>query len=82
MDAAQIAQMGGASGDEQLMVGLGSRAAAATGQTILLRVQRARRSATGLFVLCSHFLEISTHRQEIFLIFMIAYVLKSRIIVS
>jgi len=81
MDTAQIAQMGGAGGDEQLMVGLGSRAAA-TGQTILLRVQRARRSATGLFVLCSHFLEISTHRQEIFLIFMIAYVLKSRIIVS
>jgi hypothetical protein len=81
VDAAQIAQMRGAGGDEQLTVGLGSRATT-TGQAILLRVQRARRSATGAFVLCSNFLEISTSRQEIFLIFMIARVLKSRIIVS
>ena len=35
MDAPQIAQMGGAGGDEALTVGLGSRAAA-TGQAILL----------------------------------------------
>jgi hypothetical protein len=79
MDAPQIAQMRGAGGDEQLTVGLGSRAAA-TGQAILLK--RASRPAVALFALCSHFLNNSTDRQAIFLIFMIAYVLKSRIIVS
>jgi len=42
MDAPQIAQMGGAGGDEELMVGLGSRAAA-TGQAILLE-RKGRRS--------------------------------------
>jgi len=35
-----------------------------------------------MFALCSHFLENSTVRQDIFLIFMIADVLKSRIIRS
>jgi hypothetical protein len=35
MDAAQIAQMGGAGGDAKLIIGLGSRTAAA-GQAILL----------------------------------------------
>jgi len=80
MNTPQIAQMGGAGGDEELMVGLGSRAAA-TGQAILLK-KRASRPAVTRFALCSHFLNISTFRQGIFRIFMIAYVLKSRIIVS
>jgi hypothetical protein len=52
MDAAQIAQMGGAGGDKELMVGLGSRAAA-TGQAILLerKGRRDRRPLRSLFVL-------------------------------
>ena len=80
MDAPQIAQMGGAGGDEALVVGLGSRAAA-TGQAILLE-KRASQPTAMKFALCSYFLNNSTSRQEIFLIFMIARVLKSRIIVS
>jgi hypothetical protein len=80
MNAPEIAQMGGASGDGELMGGLGSRAAA-TGQAILLR-KRASRPVAAKFALCSQFLNISTFCQRIFLIFMIAYVLKSRIIVS
>jgi hypothetical protein len=77
MDAPQIAQMGGAGGDAELTVGLGSRAAA--GQAILLEI-RATRPAAALFALCPHFLNISISRQALFLIFMIACVLKSRII--
>jgi hypothetical protein len=52
MDAPQIAQMGGAGGDEALMVGLGSRTAA-TGQAILLgtKERRGRWSLRSLFVL-------------------------------
>ena len=79
MDAPQIAQMGGAGGDEALVVGLGLRAA--TGQAILLE-KRASQPTAMKFALCSYFLNNSTSRQEIFLIFMIARVLKSRIIVS
>jgi hypothetical protein len=52
MDAPQVAQMGGAGGDEELTVGLGSRAAA-TGQAILLeqKGRRGRRLLCSLFVL-------------------------------
>jgi hypothetical protein len=51
MNAPEIAQMGGASGDEELVVGLGSRAAA-TGQAILLKKgRRGRRSRGSLSVL-------------------------------
>jgi hypothetical protein len=79
MDAAQIAQMSGAGGDKELAVRFGSRATA-TGQEILLqgKGRRGRRSLCSSFVL--HILNISTFRQAIFLIFMIASVLKSRII--
>jgi hypothetical protein len=51
MDAPQIAQMGGAGGDGELTVGLGSRTAA-TGQAILLKKgRRGRRPLGSLFVL-------------------------------
>ena len=52
MDAPQVAQMGGAGGDEELTVGLGSRATA-TGQAILLeqKGRRGRRLLCSLFVL-------------------------------
>jgi hypothetical protein len=51
MDAPQVAQMGGAGGDAELMVGLGSRAAA--GQAILLekKGRRGQRPPCSLFVL-------------------------------
>jgi hypothetical protein len=50
MDAPQIAQMGGAGGDEELTVGLDSRATA-TGQAFLLRKgRRDRRPRCSLFV--------------------------------
>jgi hypothetical protein len=79
MDAAQITQMRGAGGDEALVVRFGSRATA-TGQEVLLQEKgrRGRWSPCSSFVL--YILNISTVRQEIFLIFMIARVLKSRII--
>jgi len=79
MDAAQIAQMGGASGDKKLAIRFDSRATA-TGQEILLQEKgrRGRGSPCSSFV--PHILNISTFRQAIFLIFMIACVLKSRII--
>jgi hypothetical protein len=52
MNAPEVAQMGGAGGDEELMIGLGSRAAA-TGQAILLgsRGRRGRRLLCSPFVL-------------------------------
>jgi hypothetical protein len=51
MNTPQIAQMGGAGGDEELTVGLGARATA-TGQAILLKKgRRGRRSRSSLSVL-------------------------------
>jgi hypothetical protein len=52
VDASQIAQMGGAGGDKKLVVGLGSRAAAA-GQAILLeeKGRSGRRPLSSSFVL-------------------------------
>jgi len=52
MKALEVAQMGGAGGDKELMGGLGSRAAA-TGQAILLekKGRRGRRPRCSLFVL-------------------------------
>jgi hypothetical protein len=79
MDAPQIAQMGGAGGYGELTVGFGARATA-TGQAILLEKKGVADAV--LFALCSHFLNNRTPCQERFLIFMIAHVLKSRIIVS
>jgi hypothetical protein len=80
MDAPEIAQMGGAGGDCALTRGLGSRAATTTGQAFLL--EKGVAAGGRVFALCSHFLNISTMCQGRFLIFMIAYVLKSRIIKS
>jgi hypothetical protein len=78
MDALEVAQMGGASGGDGLAIGPAAGTAAATGQALLLDKRRGRRPLCSLFVL--YFLEISMKCQEIFLIFMIAGVLKSRII--
>ena len=55
-------------------------ALAATGQAILLN--KASQPAATLFALCSYFRKIRTFCQAIFLIFIIAYVRKSRIIDS
>jgi hypothetical protein len=84
MDALEIAKMRGAGADGLLALGLGPRRAAATAGLHRLDPSSCGERGAGptaahVFTLCSHFLNVRTICQEIFLIFMIALILKSRI---
>jgi hypothetical protein len=84
VDALEIAKMRGAGADGLLALGLGPGRAAAMAGLHRLDLPWSEERGAGptaalVFTLCSHFLNVRIICQEIFLIFMIALILKSRI---